>query len=74
MTLAYSYSERGSFLESFFAGPHKIYSGTREFSFHVKSFPEDADLTKMTMYLADSTFQKEWENEDDSHWESFLNE
>ena len=49
------------------------YSATSEFERPAKSVSlSEEELTNMCMSLSESSLAKEWENEDDEYWESFL--
>lgn len=70
----YSNSENLSTLDAFFLKKRQCYSATSDFKNAAAAGKDDNFLTRSAMLFSESAFQKEWEDEDDAHWRSFLNE
>ncbi len=39
----------------------------------ISSLHNDSQLIHMAMVVSEKSFQEDWANEDDAHWESFIN-
>lgn len=71
MTLAYSYSESISMINSLY--PNRGYSGTRETEQLVNiASLKDSELTNFCMQVSEKSLAKVWDNEDDEYWASYL--
>lgn len=71
MTLSYTYSEKKNLLNSFFEELN--YTGTFEIirPISINSL-KDEEMTTFCMQISEVSLNKEWEQEDDEYWASYL--